>query len=174
MASFLCCVCPPFLVFLFNLCIHDAPCSSFSVGNFSPSGQQRLHLLLATPLAVPDAAVEVCDEIAFVVDSLGGTLRVGVHDALGYQSEFGQYRTVPSVILLASEEKKKRRGKGERLTAQCVPTRAPRPFGNYSCGIKDRTTSPRKTWPTPRISAPCFHPPNPHCLDSERNQCGRL
>lgn len=46
--------------------------------------------------------MEVCDEIAFVVDALCGTLCVRVQNALGYKSQFGQNCAVPPLeVLLA-------------------------------------------------------------------------
>jgi hypothetical protein len=64
-------------------------CSSLSVGDFSPSGKEWLHFCLAVAFRVTDAAVEVCDEIAFVVDALGGALCVRVQDTLGYKCQLG-------------------------------------------------------------------------------------
>lgn len=65
--------------------VADFSCSSLAIGDFSPSGQERLHLCLAIAFCVADAAVEVCDEIAFVVDSLGWALCVRVQDTLRYE-----------------------------------------------------------------------------------------
>lgn len=63
----------------------DVPLPPLPIPNLPPPRQQRLDLVLAPPVLIALAAVEVGHKVAFLVDAVLGPDRVAVEDALRYQ-----------------------------------------------------------------------------------------